>query len=719
MKIKLLFLFVLLYTATYSQDKDEIRDLFWNPSDVYKKATETPEKWKNESAVVLYKYEYYNYKNSGAKVVYVSAIRKRIKLQDQAAIKEFSEFSFNDKFYSKLGYSYKKGSTFFGVKIIKPNGKEIEIDVEKEAKKLDEEKKIAITNLEIGDILDYYYYSFEPFATTNMSFDPVENTLGDVYPVMNKKISILAENDFYLNMNTYNGAPEFKEVIGKKKYIKEYVLEAKDIEKNDFPRWFYPMVEMPCYKFQVYFARNGGFVNYRYADVFLPEPDTYLKKTVTKDDIFNYYKTKYSAIGDLDIIKTFLKGKVFTNDSDKVKAVYNFARHQFYTQYIEAAIIKEADIFYPYGLFGNSLIYLSDQQSFIQYFMAFLKEYKIDYDIVLGTGRENGSLEDLLIRENVKVLIKVNTETPLYLQYFNPFTDAGSFSSSIENTKAYVLEIEKNKKIVKADFTTLPSTTADDNVTKIVSEISLNDDFSSLNVKRNASYLGHFKEDEQYEKLKFYDYLDEDYGKYGLSERVLEKVSNDKKQIQYKKEFESLVNKIKEKNKEAYKKGLSSEFEFEIEDPKLTITNTGRFGDNTPFAYQEEFAIKNNLLKKAGTNYIVEIGKILTGQIEIDKKELERKNNIYMPFPRRFENEIIFEIPKGYSISGIEKLNKNVVNSTGKFTSDASLKDNKLIIKIVKQYTNYYEPNSNWNKIISFLDAAYQFSQEKILLKKI
>jgi hypothetical protein len=717
MKLKLLFLFVLLSTATYSQDKDEVREQFWGKSDIYKAAIETPEKWKNESAVVIYKYEYYNYKNSGGKVVYTSAIRKRIKLQDQASIKEFSEFSFNDKFYSKLGYSYKKGSTFFGVKIIKPNGKIIDIDVDKEAKKIDEEKKIAIAGLEVGDILDYYYYSFEPFVANYMTFDAVENTLGDVYPVMNKKISLIAENDFYLNLNTYNGAPKFKEIIGKKKYIKEYELEAKDVEKNDFPRWFYPIAELPCYKFQVYFARNGALANYRYARVFLPEEDTYLKTTVNKDDVFKYYQEKYEAFGDMKPIEKFLKDKKFDSEEEKVKAVYNFARHAFYTQYIEAAVIKEADIFYPFGLFGDSVSFTS-QYYFIGYFMKFLKENKIDYDIILATGRENGTLEDLLFSDNVKMLIRVNTPKPLYLEYFDPYTEPGNFDYSLENAKGYILEIEKNKKIVKADFTDLPATTADDNVTAVVSKVSLNDDFSTLNVKRDASYFGHFKEDEQKEKLRFYNFLDEDYAKYG-TERILDKVGSDKKQAQYKKEFESLVNKIKDKDKEAYKKSLGEEFDFEIDNPQLKITNTGRYGDNAPFTYEEDFEIKNNLLKKAGNNYIVEIGKILTGQLEIDKKEKERKNNVYMPFPRKFENEIVFEIPKGYAVSGIEKLNKNVENTTGKFTSNATLSGNTLTIKTVKQYNNYYEPNTNWNKMVGFLDAAYQFTQEKILLKKI
>ena len=109
---------------------------------------------------------------------------------------------------------------------------------------------------------------------------------------------------------------------------------------------------------------------------------------------------------------------------------------------------------------------------------------------------------------------------------------------------------------------------------------------------------------------------------------------------------------------------------------------------------------------------------MLTKQVEITKKEKERKNNIYSNYPRSYENEIIFEIPDGYSAWGIEKLNKKVQNETGEFTSTAKIEGNKLIIKTLKQYNKYYWPNADWNKMVSFLDEAYQFTQEKILLKK-
>lgn len=715
MKKLVLFLFIAFSNISFSQDKAEIQDFFWGKSDGFKQANTIPDKWKSESAVIIYKYEYYDYHKYGKSVTYKSAIRKRIKLLDIAAVKEFSEFSFNDKFYSNKGFSFRKGSNIIGVKIVKPDGKEIVIDVDAEAKKVDDAKKIAISNLEIGDIIDYYYYSIEPFKSMyEVGFTPVETPLGDVYPTMDLKLSFKTENDFFVNFNTYNGAPELKEIPTDNSGERQYELLAKDIPKNDFPRWFYPLAELPCYKFQVFFARSGKFE--KRADAFLSSKESVIKKIVTKDDIFDYYNEKFYPMGDLSDINRFLKDKTFASDEEKVREVYYFTRHQFFTQYVEASVVKDANIFYPYDLYSNP-IFFSTEQAFINYFMAFLKKSKIDYDIIVGTARYNGPIEDMLIQENATVLLRVNTPNPIYLQYFTPFSSADQFNDDLENTKAYALEVSKGKKVVNAESIMLPSSLATDNASRNVTTIKLADDFSALNVKRTTSVYGHLKDSEQSDKLYFFDYVNEDYQKYGTTP-LLDRVGSKKKREQYKKEFDALINKYKEKQKENFKKGIAQEFGFEIEDHSLTVTNTGRFSSKIPFVYEEVFSIKNNFIKKAGDNYIIEIGKMLGGQVEIDKKEKERKNNIYMAFPKTYNNEIVLEIPQGYSVSGIEKLAKKVQNETGEFTSTATVEGNRLIIKTVKQYKNYFEPNTNWNKMIAFLDAAYQFTQEKVLLKK-
>ena len=715
--MKKIFIFCFFITASLqAQDNLKIQNLFWPKDDIHSKTIEVPSKWKNESAVIIYKFDFFDYHKFGKNVNYTSAKRMRVKLQDEAAVKEFSEFTFTERFISSKGWATRRGTNSIGIKVIKPNGKETILDVSKEAVSLDAEKKIAIPNLEIGDIVDYYLHSEEPFKSIiEVGFDPVETTLGDVYPIMDYKLSFQTENDFFVNFNTYNGAPKLKEIPTKSSGERIYELTASTIEKNDFPRWFYPLVELPCYKFQVFFARSGKFEER--AAAFLSDKEKIVKSTVTKEDVFNYYDSKFLADGNVSQINAFLKGKTFKNDEEKIREVYYFTRHQYFTQYVEAFVAKEANIFYPFELYPNAIFFNSEEQ-FIRYFMNFLKKSDISYDIIVGTARFDGDIEDLLIQKNVSILLRVNTKNPLFLEFFTPFTSADQFNYNLENTKAYLLEVSKGKKIIDAATITLPGSTKDDNINRTVTQLSLQEDLASFKVSRDNSFFGHYKESQQSNLLNFYDYVYEDYKKYGNSS-LMELVKNKNKRAQYTKEFNAIIAKSKENQKGGFTKATKEEYEIDIEEYSMEIKNTGRFGKNEPMQYSENFLIKDHFIKKAGNNIMVELGKFLTSQIETSKKEKERTNNIYMTFPRQIEQEIQFDIPAGYSVSGLEKFNKKVENETGGFISTAVQEGNKIVIKTTKYYTNYYEPNSNWKKMLDFLEVSYQFTQEKVLLKKI
>jgi len=711
-KILLICLFV---TASLSAQGDKIRDFFWGKDDPHSKTTTIPDKWKNESAVMIYKYEFHDYHKFGSNVNYTSALRNRVKLLDEAAVKEYSEFTFKERFSSDKGWSRRAGENILGIKVVKPDGKETIINVSKEAVDADKEKKIAIPNLEIGDIIDYYLHSEEPFKSQlEMGFDPVERTLGDVYPIMNYKLIFQTENDFFLNFATYNGAPELKEIPSNKGGERHYEFAAKDIEKNEFPRWFYPLIELPCYKFQVFFARSGKFE--KRAEAFLSEKENIVKSTVSKEDVFEYYNTKFRPYGDLGHIEKFLKGKSFSSDEEKVREVYYFTRHQYFTQYIEAFVAKDANIFYPFDLYPNA-IFFQKEEEFINHFMAFLKDNKIPYDIVIGTARYNGPITDLLIQQNVTILLRVNTPNPIYLEFFTPFTSADQFNYQLENTKAYLLQISKNKKVVDSEMITLPSSTKKDNISRSITKIKLNEDLTSIKVDRENYNFGQYKPSEQSNKLYFFDYVYDDYEKYGTAS-LLERVKNKKKKDQYQKEFDALIAKYKDTQKENFTNSVKEEFGHDIEDYTMVVENSGRFGSKEPMAYKESFTIKDHYIKKAGNNIILELGKFLTAQIELSEKEKKRPNNIHMSFPRQIEHEIQFEVPEGYTASGLDKFNKNAENETGGFVSSVSQNGNLITIKTTKSYNNYYEPNSNWNKMIDFLEDAFQFTQEKILLKK-
>ena len=713
MKIKLFLLTFLWVTFSQAQTKEEIKDFFWGKNDEYKSVNTIPEKYKNESAVVIYKFEDYDFHKFGKSVTYRSAYRKRVKLNDQAAVTSFSEFSYSEKSNPRYGAVVK---TVIGIKVIKPSGTETILNTEKEAVTVDKEKKIAVPNLEIGDIIDFYNYSTETFSSTfEFGFDPVERTLGENHPILNYKLTFQTENDFFVNFNTYNNGPELKQIPLEKSGERKYEIVATDIPKNDFPRWFLPLVELPCYKFQVFFARSGKFE--QRAEAFLPEKENIIKKTVSKEDIFNYYDSKFFPEGNIKEVERFIEGKKFNSNEEKIKEVYYYMRHQYYTRYIEAFIINDANIMYPFSYYGYDPIFFTKEEQFINYFMQFLKKQNIGFDIIVATGRENGTIKDVLIQQNIRILLKVNTENPIYFGIFDPFAVPNQFDSSLENTQAYALKVSKSKKVSDIEEIKLPGLTYKDNITKVITNITVSTDFSTANATKISSLYGHNKEFEHNNKIFFYDYVNEDYEKYGTSS-VLDLVKKKKDKEKFKKEYDALIEKYKQNQVEKFKKEIEDEYDIKVDKHNLKVNKTGRFGINEPLEIAENFIITSNFIKKAGNNYILDIGKFISSQVDVEEKEIERTNNIYTIFPRSFEYTINLDIPEGYSISGLEKLNVNVENETGSFNSKATIIDNKLVIVSTKNYFNSYEPNANWKKMIAFLDAAYQFSQEKVLLKK-
>ncbi len=726
------FIALLIFTfsvTALAQTKQElkIKNFFWGDNDTHKDVTEIPEKWKNESAVILYKNQNYDFHKFGKNVTYTTSTRKRIKLLDKSAVKEYSEFSFSNLFKpSKKILIYgipikvdakRDKNNHLGIKVIKPNGKEIEVDIDKELVQVDGESKIAISNLEVGDIIDYYIYKEKPFKSTYaFGFDPVETTLSDDYPIIDFKLFFETENDFFINFKSFNGAPELKEIPNEKRSFRRYSLEASNLDKYNTSRWFFPLVEMPTYKFQVYFARSGKFEDMALA--FLPEKENIIKNNVTKEEVLELYDKRFKPRGELSFIKEFLKDKNFKSDSEKVKEVFYFIRHNYLTRYIEAFNAYEAQITYsPFEYYGKNPIFIRSDKHFIRHFTTFLKQHKISYEIVIGKKRYDGTIDDLLIEKNVNAFLKINTETPIYIEYFGFHTTINSFSSLLEDTDAYLLSATKNK-IDKVKRGSLPSTSYLDNEDKKIINLEVVDNFSSFSVNRENFFKGHLKKAHQKEKLLFSDYVNEDYKKYDTKSYV-ERIRKKKTKAQVKKRMDALVSDQKEKLIKELESSILSEYELDdIEAYTYNIKETGRYSFDSYFTYDESFKIEDAFIKKIGPNYMIEIGKLIGGQISLSEDEKQRTENIHMNFPRSFNNEIRLTVPDGYTVSGLDKLKKNVDNKTGAFISDAKIEDNILVVTTSKQYKNNYEPNSNWPLMVDFLEAAFQFTNEKIVLKK-
>ena len=150
----------------------------------------------------------------------------------------------------------------------------------------------------------------------------------------------------------------------------------------------------------------------------------------------------------------------------------------------------------------------------------------------------------------------------------------------------------------------------------------------------------------------------------------------------------------------------------------LNILETGRSIENPKFKY--EFVIETDeLVTKVGPNYLISIGKLMKKQLELEKEyEGDREFDIYMNYPRSFLSDISVEIPSGSDVQGFDKKSINVENGSGLFRINASFEDEVLRVRVEKSFKNDFEPADNWNKLLDIINAASDFSELKLLLKK-
>src|SRR6478735_4762568 len=124
------FIFTTCLT-TQAQSKQEQRELeeqaendkkYFDDTDKDFDLTAVPEKWKNESAVILCQKLSFSYtkKQEGMTLVFSfmveESVRKRVKLLDKSAVEEFSKFYFPN-------------SAKIGIRIIKASGKTEKVDI--------------------------------------------------------------------------------------------------------------------------------------------------------------------------------------------------------------------------------------------------------------------------------------------------------------------------------------------------------------------------------------------------------------------------------------------------------------------------------------------------------------------------------------------------------------------------------------------------------------
>ncbi|HEY3429740.1 MAG TPA: DUF3857 domain-containing protein [Cyclobacteriaceae bacterium] len=701
----LLFISFQISAVTVAADRaDELREEMWNSGDKIFSIKDIPQNWASKSAVIIAQMNRFEYR----KAIMNNLIRLnkyhhyRILLNDKNSVEKYSERSFD--------VSNKAYNVYVGFKVIKPNGKETIVDISK-AVKMEKTvngeaisyNKIAIPGLEPGDILDYYICEEETqdIYSLILFFDPVIYSIPDEYPIMNYKLQFRASRKCYINIKSVNGAPEFKLITDEKNDEEYYSIEGTTVESVEDHRWLYKYRELPTIKFRAAYSKNEGIANQ--FDVLLGEVRK-AKTSVSKQELADLTARMVSGPDeylDMADLKKYEKAnlKGVTDPFQIATKTYYFLRNSACFKYAEYSVWE--------GKAGRKM----RDGRFMMVFHQYLKKKKIPHDVIVGVSREISRIEDVIMENELDWLIRVKKgKEYLYLSPMDAYTIPGTFSEMLEGTEAYAFNGLESSSKWSAEKFTMPVLTSTDHQAKVDLQVQITDNMSKSKIAVNKNLTGRSKLFDQYNFTDYYDYEKEENAKFKN-----EPIKRKKQELALKKAY---LDKRDTQKADALKQSIEEDYEFKIENPgNIVIEQTGRYDEAPAMKYSYTFET-DALVKKTGPNYIMDAGKLIEAQVKIDGEELSRKTNVYFSNARSFVNSIAIEIPEGYTVEGVDKLNTKVNHPSGGFTSTAKVQGNKVLIETNKYYSVNYVPKDQWKNVVEFLNAAYNFSEMKLLFKK-
>ena len=691
-----------------NEREEEIQAEVWGGKDPKFNTTEIPEKWAERPAIIIardFNLSYHKLMMSN-NLKHTRLQHVRIKLNGQKALEDYAQFSIpKDGQIQNVKFEF-----YAGFKIIKPSGEEI-IITQKDGSPENQEVngrnmillKIAIPNLEPGDILDYYIAedrTINLYGAKYFGFDPAIYVLTSEYPIMKQRITFDVMRKCYVNVKTLNGAPEFKHLEDINANQNSYSIEDEDRESVEDMRWFYEYRSLPNIKFKATYAANetttSSFQGSRGE----------IKTNVSKSEIAKLTRMVFLPQFMYKDFTKYMKKhykKEKNKDTLARKAFYVFRNQQF-VEYKERRTLD--------GYIGDESSTIRDLGRLSNYY----RSINIPSEIIIGVPRHISEVDDIIFENELIFMLKVLSPTPFYISEVSTHSLPGDIMPQFQGTKAYSTKSTTSTYWTLSD-TEIPTVPSEGNNVSTKYVITVPDIKNGhVVIASEKAIVGADKIDYQTPLLDIYDYLEEEK-KMVMMEDFFEglKGSSVKNYTNKKDDYFS------HRDHDKYTRLMDmvkSDFELEVDTVKnLRILQTGRHHSNPAFIYAYDIEI-NDAVKRAGPNYIVDIGRFIEEQVKIDQIEREREYDIYLSSTRSFYHEIQFTIPDGYEAEGIENLIMAEENETGSFVSSASIEGNVLTIKTKKHYYHNYEPVENWDKMQAFLNLAAKFNEQKLLLRK-
>ena len=710
--IRVVFSILLVQLFTLSVNADEkadylklaqkVRQEVWSSTPAGFQKRTVPDRYKNASAVILSYYRELStdyYRKATADLVLNLRLTRQIdctdmermliQINDKKALKDYSEFTFKTKSRKWTWGYHHKTQTVLGIRVIKKNGNVQEVslddyvDVKEGKNDKDLSQKIAVPGLEVGDCIDVF--SLDQIDTQEQQLDPFYFVLRQDEPVLYTKVHCVLDQSLATVYRTMNGAPDFTQTTDKDKNAVLDMVMDKPIDAES-SIWYNSLEQSPF--IEMYITPTKAKVAVvekamRQKGV-RGNPDV---TPILQDDwkLLKSYVSKggYSPAGLPSTYKSVFKSakKEGMSAEEKADRIYSF-------EYVSSGSSQRA--------FNTVANYLR----------------KLGVEIEMGITTPFGALPvDKLINYNSTSWFFRLKGTDVY--YF-PGTYpkvASEIPYIYQGRKAYMQDSEEQ--------ITIPVSQAEDN--KSVNDMVVKLDGTKLDISRKVTYSGE-------QKMYGQSLVSPDNTLFGSSQleaywRYLKYDDKDPYSCYTKKESAELKGAFNEFRKNAidpFKAEISSYHDADpVQVGGYGVDCVGIRRDSSNFVYHVDY-VMDGMVKRAGNNYLLSVGKLIGSSLKIEGKDRERIDDVWRKMAFVDEWNIEIPLPQGYKVSAeaLKKIETSVANECGEFTVKATAGNESVKVYVRKCFAHRVEPVSNWSKLLALVDACSAFADKQMVIAK-
>jgi hypothetical protein len=715
----------------YKETAAELREDIWKWNLPHFSNYTIPEQYRNFSSVVLARHTDLSAGSKrstrrGATNI-TSITRQIVKLNDAVAVKQYSEMSYTQLLRMR-GYTMAtKSSEFIGVRVIKPDGKVIETNTDDVVLTKDERRersaKLSIPDLQPGDILDCYFaveFNIEKDLIRSL---PFHIELYDDLPVTHYSLHCTIGRKFATEYRFCQSSQDFavSEDDDGAKVLDVTMDSLMLVPAGTF--WISPERQLPNIYLNVVRGNAAPYTSFtrrRPGELFKNQ----LPEKIVRDEMINLnmakraaYSTTTALLGgngymmipgfDLSIKDTLAR------EAEIAARVYYGFRYNF----LCASVLASSKGFE--GLTDQSL----NASAYAYVLSEYFKRNRLNSEVVLTTSKYGPRMSELMNTGSLHYLCNVHLShdllfgaTSLYsLPFFVPAILEGTEDAVAVDTKgpSGIMAIGYTERPIK-----IPASTSNENQRREVFSIQPDPSTDGVRIARTTTLKGHLKSGIQERLLLLEDFYNYERGFYNDTNSIESLLKSKDASGTLGAELKAVLAQAKNKQKDAFLDEAKEWFEEDITDiMNYQIIKPGVRHTDPDFMFGSAFRL-NGLMKHAGSNYILEVGKLIGNPMPGTEAQRKRSLDVYLPCANIVRTEMNIRIPEGYEVDGLPELTKTVTNNAGYFRASSTSEGAIVTVTVEKSYNSSYYSAADWPLVMGILDAAVGWKNAKLRLRK-